>query len=822
MDNILGALSRLVVARPWVTLFVLLVVTVALGAGTGLRVPPAETASALPEGSAITQAMTEIEDLFGESGDVRVITLLFRGNALTPDALAQMDALLNDIANDPAVSDLLAPVDPIVAPSLLVMAALQVDSLGAVTQDQINSAQTVPGIGEALSVMTGTDTDGTPVAIGTVRLRNTDDDRLVDAERRVYDLAVENEGPLDVSSVSYTVIEDESREATETGMVPLVGLAFLLIAVLLLLFMRSISDLLLTLLGLFIALIWIIGAEGLLGPEGLGLVGPPNALTAMVPIIMIGLTVDYAIQTVSHYREQRVAGEAVVRAVQTGLRNVTIPLVLAAVTTIVSLLAGLFSPINIIGDFGIIAGLGVGMSLIVMLMLLPAGRTILDRRREARGTLRPARPISTALPGVQGMAEGLGREVTRAPVPYFLIVAVATIALGVAATGLKAEFSIRDLLPSDGTVMADINTLDAAIGGSTEIVSVLVRAEATDTRTLLNLQDFTTAFENETLQPSAAAGPIRTSYELLLRDWIDDSGEPGDKYDPELAALFNQATADVELDARQMQEILDRLEAQDPAITHVLVNNPDGIDAFLLQFAAFTGDPEASRALQEDIDRLWFGDDDAITATSETIISFAVTDAIRDRQTESIGTTVAVALGVLAIFFWLTVRQPLLAIIAVGPTFLVLISVLGTMALLDIPYTIITSIITALSIGIGVDYTIHVIHRYREEYGRRRDPEQAAVRTLATTGSALLGSALTTGLGIGVLIASPLQASQQFAITAAITILYSLIVSILVVPPAMTIWGAYQNVRLRSNLQRMAEDLDSEIEAVYQRQERGE
>ena len=46
---------------------------------------------------------------------------------------------------------------------------------------------------------------------------------------------------------------------------------------------------------------------------------------------------------------------------------------------------------------------------------------------------------------------------------------------------------------------------------------------------------------------------------------------------------------------------------------------------------------------------------------------------------------------------------------------------------------------------------------------------------------ALLGSALTTALGIGVLIASPLPASQQFAITAAITIAYSLIVSILVV-----------------------------------------
>ena len=68
------------------------------------------------------------------------------------------------------------------------------------------------------------------------------------------------------------------------------------------------------------------------------------------------------------------------------------------------------------------------------------------------------------------------------------------------------------------------------------------------------------------------------------------------------------------------------------------------------------------------------------------------------------------------------------------------------MALLGIPYIIVTSMITALSIGIGVDYTIHVIHRYREEFTKSRDPEQAAIRTLATTGSALFGSALTTAL----------------------------------------------------------------------------
>ena len=702
---------------------------------------------------------------------------------------------------------------------MLYQVLLQVGDFGSVTQADIDSAPVPPEIQLALDALTGNDEEDNPASIATIRLRDTGDERIDDAERKIHELALASEGSLQVSSVSFIVIEDEYVKATEEGMAPLVGLAFLLIAALILLFMRTFTDLLLTLSGLFIAVIWIVGTEGWLGPNALGLIGPPNSLTVMVPIIMIGLTVDYAIQIVTHYREQRNAGEQVVESVRTGLRNVTVPLLLAAVTTIVSLLANLFSPIEIVGDFGIIGGLGVGMSLFVMLTLVPAGRTIIDRRREARGTLGAARPISSALPGVEQLAELLGRSVTRNPAPYIIAVLAVTAVLGFAARGLESEFNIRDILPKNGELYQDMETLDVAVGGSTELASVLLKAEATETRTLLNLEDLTSAFAVERLRLAAASGPILVSYQLLVEDWTTDSGAPGDKYDPELAAIFREASAGVQLDPVLMQEFLDKLEARDASFGHVLINNPDGIDSMLLQFPIYTNDPSKTKVLQEEIEALWSGDDEAITVTSNTVISVTVTDAITENQTAAITTTVAVALGVLAVFFWVTVRQPALAIIAVGPIVLVLICVLGTMALLGIPYTIITSIITALSIGIGVDYTIHIIYRYREEYARVREPERAAIQTLRTTGSALLGSAMTTALGLGVLVVSPLAASAQFGVTAAITIAYALVVSIVLVPPAMTVWGAYQNMRLRSNLLRWASELDEAIDAVHRRYE---
>ena len=269
-------LSRLVTARPYVTLLVLVIITVALGAGTTRRAPPPETAATLPQGNAVADALVELDELFGEAGGVSVVTLLFRGEALTPDGLTQMEALVHDIVSDPSVVDLLVPTDPVLAPSLLLRLLLQVDGFESVTQSDIDSARGPPEILGALEAITGTDTDGTPVAIATIRLRDTGDERIEKAERRIRDLASEDEGPLQVSSISSVVIEDEYKKATEEGMLPLIGLAFLLIMALIVVFMRTISDLVLTLVGLLMSMIWILGAEGWLGPNALGLTGLPT------------------------------------------------------------------------------------------------------------------------------------------------------------------------------------------------------------------------------------------------------------------------------------------------------------------------------------------------------------------------------------------------------------------------------------------------------------------------------------------------------------------------------------------------------------------
>ena len=459
MGRVLDAFSWLVTVRPRATLVVLAVITILLAAGVTQRSTPADTQSFLADDSAVAAALVKIDtSLFGDSAQDVSVTLLFRGQVLTPAGLAQIDGVIERVRSDPRVADVLAAGDVVIAPTHILAAVLGHDDFANTTQgsidealDRIRSDPEFSGARAALDALTGTDADGSSVAVATVRLSGAGDwERLIEAELAIQEIAEETEGPLAGSSLSPATINQESAAATGASMSMLMGLALVVIAAVTFLFTRSVSDVLLTVVSLIITIVWILGAQGWLGPNALGLIGPPNSLTRMVPLVLIGLAVDYAIQTIALYLEQRNSGQAVAIAVRAGLRRAIIPLSLAAVTTMAGFFTNLVSPIPANGDFGVTAGLGVGFGLIVMLTLIPSARTLIDRRQESHGALPAARPIANALPGVGAAAAALGRELARRPAPYLGLVGIVTVVLGVAAAQIESSFDARDLRPSGG------------------------------------------------------------------------------------------------------------------------------------------------------------------------------------------------------------------------------------------------------------------------------------------------------------------------------------------------------------------------------------
>ncbi len=788
--------AGLVTNRPRTALLTLAVLTGVLLYGTTLLGPQAGNEAFLPGDSDVAEASETLSDAFPDSAGLTNVTVLHRGEFLTPEGLSQIDRAIAAVVAEPEVADRLALTNPVVSIAGAFKQALGVDELATVSQARIDAAAAQPRLAALLDSLSGQE-DGMPVAVSSIKLRELGDpDALVEAELVVADLVEAADGPLDVRSLSNATINEESSETSQSSMSTLMLIALVVIALLLFVFFRSGSDMALSLAGLAITIVGTIGFQGLAGPEGFGLIGLPNSITTMVPIMLIGLVVDYSIQSVSHYREMRAEGRSISDAARHGLAGVLLPLGLAAGTTIISFLTNLTSSLPANRDFGVVAAFGVFFGLLTMLVLVPAARTIFDQRKQAKGRLRESRLMGDAIPGAGPLIGRIGRFVATRPMQVLAVAGISAIVFVVAASQISTRFDSSDFLPSGGDSLEDIETLDAAIGGRTEVVTVLVEAELTDDRILRNLLTLTEAFADELTRPTGAASDITLSLGTLFRDWVTESGEPGDKYDAALLTLTSDIDQGLTVDAAGVQAVLDRLEELDPvAFGQVAVDNPDSTDLTLVQFNALTGDQNRTQALVDDLEGLWYGDRDQITANSAEIISLEVTSAMTAGQTTSIAITIVAALIVLMLFFWATEFKPMLAVIAVVPILLVLIWVLGSMTILGIPYNVVTALITALSIGIGVDYTIHVIHRFTEELDSGKSLLEATTTTLTTTGSALIGSALTTALAFAVLLFSPILPFQQFGLVTGITILYALGASILLVPPMLIVWAAYHKWR---------------------------
>ena len=127
-----------------------------------------------------------------------------------------------------------------------------------------------------------------------------------------------------------------------------------------------------------------------------------------------------------------------------------------------------------------------------------------------------------------------------------------------------------------------------------------------------------------------------------------------------------------------------------------------------------------------------------------------------------------------------------MAILAILPTILATVWIMATMTALGITLNVLTVMVTALTIGLGIDYAIHIVERFREEIEHKSE-RQAIQTTIKRTGSALLISGLTTVCGFAVLFLSPMPLVRNFGIITAATIVYSVIIAIFVLPSLIRI-----------------------------------
>jgi len=527
-----------------------------------------------------------------------------------------------------------------------------------------------------------------------------------------------------------------------------------------------------------------------------------SQMAQILPILLIGLGVDYSIHMSTRYRQEISEGRPVDDAMSLAIRTVGVALVLATLTTAVGFLTNITNELPALAEFGELAAVGIAASFFLMLTFVPAVRQLLDRRAE-RGDRLDTGGLET------GDARFLSRLIGRTAVlPRKFAVATVISAIVVTGfgaygmSGLSTEFSFLDFVPTTSPLRDTAVTLDERFDFP-ESTAVLVTgdvAEGSAWNALLVSNAGTVEVENvQSIETDTGARfPSGRSLTSVIARWIDPNSQ---SFDPALGAIAGEIGFDDNFatapDA-DLTPLYDAAYEKDPSLMTGVLSTVDGS----YPAALYTYDTTAGESAAAD---LASGLNDAFApargvslesvATSNFIINNLIVVSLRDSQVSSLLLTLGAALLLLVVNFWFESRRPMLGVLTTIPVAMVVIWVFGLMAAFRIPFGPVTATISALGIGIGIPYMIHVTHRYLEERTKRPEGNEAIEQTLAHTGGALAGSAVTTMAGFGILMVSTTIPFRQFGFVLAYTILLALIAAVVVLPSMLTLWERWHSKR---------------------------
>jgi predicted RND superfamily exporter protein len=119
------------------------------------------------------------------------------------------------------------------------------------------------------------------------------------------------------------------------------------------------------------------------------------------------------------------------------------------------------------------------------------------------------------------------------------------------------------------------------------------------------------------------------------------------------------------------------------------------------------------------------------------------------------------------------------AIIPIGATLLLLF---GFMGFTGIPLDIATVLVGSISVGIGIDYAIHMITHFEEDYKKTKSIQSALEESIKISGRAIVINVLSVSLGFLILLFSNLVPLQRFGLLVAVTMISSGVATLTLMP----------------------------------------
>lgn len=610
---------------------------------------------------------------------------------------------------------------------------------------------------------------------------------LEGVQRQVEATAERTEGEFDVfGSAIHAAGFDQAIFESLALIVPMVGaliLAFLTVAY------RDPVDLAIALVSLVVALVWTFGFMTYAGIAF-------SLMMVAVPVLLLGVGIDFGIHAVNRYREERVTGAGLDQSMSAANGQLLVAFFIVSVANVIGFLANVTSTLEPVREFGLVVAVGMVFTLLVFGVFLPALKLAVDRRRDALGIPQfSITPLGDEDSAIGSALRASAIAARRCPLVVLAVVLVITGGAAVSATDVESEFETEDFLP-----YADHPTHIAALPDSvapSEFEITETSNYITETFATTNREQVTVHFE----------GPLREGHALEAIHRLGDDPPPSFVRD------------DGRADSSGIVDVIDDRAQRDPEFAALVDRNdlsgngvPDrNLETVYRELLASEHGAAAREYLSEDLretrvvyqveasasqqeiteDARAFASESRLdaVATGDIIVFRALTEALTTSALVSFGVAFASTAVFLSLVFWAFEDEPTLGVAVAVPVLLAVVWLVGVMPLLGITFNALTATILAITVGLGVAYSVHIGHRFIDEYDARDDVHESLLVTMGGTGGGVTASVLTTAGSVFCLLFAVNPGLGQFGLLTGLSTVFSYLAAVVVLPLVLHAWA---------------------------------
>jgi uncharacterized protein len=498
------------------------------------------------------------------------------------------------------------------------------------------------------------------------------------------------------------------------------------------------------LLPLPIVLIGVIYTAGVMGVTGV----PITMVSMAVFPILIGLGVEYAIQFQNRMMEELAAGKPPGDAIVATVKHIGPAVAFSVMTTCLGFSSILSSPVPMIYDFGLMCLIGVIVCFLTALFLLLSILAFLSRgkRFEAKASHG----------GVMESFIGRVAETTTRHPGVIIIALIAMIAGYTLDPTIGVEMDQSTFAPQDLPSVVLFRSLSNVAGYKTGDMVIQVKAQDVNSLEVVRwIKDFSD-YERSNNPEVLAVNSIVTSIEARNNGTLPSTG-------PALA----QAIAGIPPD--EQKNFVD--DFRGTGVIRMTINSLD-TDQLISMLRRVQKDLEFFRppaGMEADL-------------SGEQQVTMMTLGSLQgDRLTMTLESGLLCLIGLLIVYRgrWVRAFVPVVAVIIVtGLSCIVMI-------LLHMKYTPLSVTLGALTIGIGIDFSILHMERYYEEKAKGHPPRDAMRIATAKIGNAIFSSASTVIAGFGALVMSNFSILSNFGIVTIIDFMLALCSAFVIMPPLL-------------------------------------